>query len=197
MSSRDFQAIQPTLARNDSGLRRSVSRPQPRSRPVLSCLRCRHRKIKCDRRLPCKQCTLTSHERQCSYNARPKPDEAGGPTTRNGSPSSRLVTNDFHTDLSHHSSIAISTESYNTSRPEMLAALQERVRKLERFGTTNYFPAMKTPNSEKDCREGDDASPKVDAALSIKPSGPKYHSQSYKKSLLHHVRRVSRIMICF
>jgi hypothetical protein len=42
--------------------------PRKRPRPVVSCLRCRHKKLKCDRTSPCENCTKASIADTCTYS---------------------------------------------------------------------------------------------------------------------------------
>lgn len=39
----------------------------PRSRPIVSCLNCRRKKQKCDRRLPCNSCIRSGRPSTCQY----------------------------------------------------------------------------------------------------------------------------------
>lgn len=39
----------------------------PRSRPIVSCLNCRRKKQKCDRRLPCNSCVRSGRPSSCQY----------------------------------------------------------------------------------------------------------------------------------
>jgi hypothetical protein len=43
--------------------------PKKRPRPVLSCIECRKKKLKCDRLLPCTQCTRGNRISQCLYQS--------------------------------------------------------------------------------------------------------------------------------
>jgi len=43
--------------------------PPKRPRPVVSCLRCREKKLRCDRTTPCENCTKASIAETCTYNA--------------------------------------------------------------------------------------------------------------------------------
>ncbi len=43
-----------------------TSRKRPR--PVVSCLRCRDKKLKCDRTAPCENCVKASTANTCTYN---------------------------------------------------------------------------------------------------------------------------------
>jgi Fungal Zn(2)-Cys(6) binuclear cluster domain len=203
MSSIEAQPTPSTLTIEDTGnshTRRPFSQPRPRPRPVLSCLRCRSRKIKCDRLVPCKQCTLTGHDRECSYNARPRPD--GGPRKVNGSISRQDPTNASLADMGNsnpQAPIVLSTTSQGSPELEALITLQQRLQKLEQLCATHSRTPVKTLNHENVGREMGHPVPKVDGRLSIKTSGPRYHSESYKKSLLHHVSSTftNGIEVCF
>jgi len=51
-----------------------------RPRPVISCLECRRKKLKCDRTQPCQQCVKSGRPERCSYQAGQEPDgSASGP----------------------------------------------------------------------------------------------------------------------
>ena len=43
-----------------------------RPRPVVSCLRCREKKLKCDRVAPCQNCVRGGFEAQCTYHQQPE-----------------------------------------------------------------------------------------------------------------------------
>ena len=46
----------------------------PRPRPILSCLNCRRKKLKCDRNSPCNQCIKSGRQSQCTFS---NPQEKG------------------------------------------------------------------------------------------------------------------------
>lgn len=46
----------------------SSGQPRKRPRPVISCLRCREKKLKCDRVTPCENCTKAGCPADCVYN---------------------------------------------------------------------------------------------------------------------------------
>jgi Fungal specific transcription factor domain/Fungal Zn(2)-Cys(6) binuclear cluster domain len=51
-----------------------------RPRPVISCLDCRRKKLKCDRNLPCQQCVKGGRAASCSFQPGQEPDvRAAGP----------------------------------------------------------------------------------------------------------------------
>lgn len=45
--------------------------PRKRPRPVVSCLRCRDKKLKCDRSLPCENCVKAQIADTCTYRHSP------------------------------------------------------------------------------------------------------------------------------
>ncbi|KAJ5758050.1 uncharacterized protein N7511_006744 [Penicillium nucicola] len=47
------------------------SQSRKRARPVVSCLRCREKKLKCDRVDPCENCIKAGHRADCAYNQHP------------------------------------------------------------------------------------------------------------------------------
>lgn len=48
-----------------------TSQSRKRARPVVSCLRCREKKLKCDRVDPCENCIKAGHRTDCTYNQHP------------------------------------------------------------------------------------------------------------------------------
>lgn len=170
---------------------------RPRPRPVLSCLRCRRRKIKCDRSLSCKQCTLTGHDRLCTYNAQPKSGGVASPYTFNGSHSTHSSADTSVTgalNLNVRKSILIGTESQPGVETETPFDIQQRLKSLEQLcATHSYYPPIKTLDRENGKKRSNESLPKANAALSIKPSGARYHSQTYKKSIFHHVSLSSMV----
>lgn len=57
-----------------SDLSENMTGPKKRNRTVYSCIRCRKRKLKCDRVRPCGQCTVSKAE--CVYQDQPKTPSA-------------------------------------------------------------------------------------------------------------------------
>ncbi|CEJ54176.1 hypothetical protein PMG11_00497 [Penicillium brasilianum] len=45
-----------------------ISSSRKRPRPVVSCLRCREKKLKCDRAAPCQNCSKAGCRAECTYN---------------------------------------------------------------------------------------------------------------------------------
>ncbi|KAF7951395.1 hypothetical protein EAE96_006708 [Botrytis aclada] len=59
------------------------TQPRKRRRPALSCIQCRHRKIKCDRNMPCGQC-ISSKTAACQYSSDPAPHSKRSRVNGNG-----------------------------------------------------------------------------------------------------------------
>ncbi|KAL4930299.1 Zn(II)2Cys6 transcription factor [Aspergillus undulatus] len=51
----------------DLGQPSSARQPRKRPRPVISCLRCREKKVKCDRVVPCQNCARAGDAERCEY----------------------------------------------------------------------------------------------------------------------------------
>lgn len=85
-----------------------------RPRPVVSCLNCRRKKLKCDRRLPCETCVKSGRSEDCAYAAgqEPLPNGDGEPSdaSKRQRPEAGSSTN-------------VTLERFNE--------LEERVRRLE------------------------------------------------------------------
>jgi hypothetical protein len=76
--------LTPGTTTSTAGAADSPALPNKRPRPVLSCMECRRKKLKCDRLLPCNQCSKNGQSRHCCYYSR-KPsgqvsDESDGET---------------------------------------------------------------------------------------------------------------------
>lgn len=54
--------------------RSHTRQPAKRDRAVLSCLRCRKHKVRCDRRTPCGRCMKNNKESECIYSEFPGPE---------------------------------------------------------------------------------------------------------------------------
>lgn len=54
-----------------------VREPAKRDRAILSCIRCRKHKVRCDRRTPCGRCMKNNKESECVYAEPPASDSPG------------------------------------------------------------------------------------------------------------------------
>lgn len=62
-----MSAVMDQLAGISEPATKAGAPPRKRRRPALSCAECRRRKIKCDRNIPCRQCTQ-SKSATCTYS---------------------------------------------------------------------------------------------------------------------------------
>ncbi|OAA78029.1 C6 transcription factor [Akanthomyces lecanii RCEF 1005] len=51
-----------------------IRQPPKRDRAILSCIRCRKHKVRCDRRTPCGRCMKNNKESECIYSEFPGPE---------------------------------------------------------------------------------------------------------------------------
>ncbi len=89
--------------------------PRKRRRPALSCTECRRRKVRCDQKIPCTQCTKSKHA-ECKFDpdATPKARESANPTT------SKLLPNEtFDSPM---------TRGTNSLNPQVAATLVSDIR---------------------------------------------------------------------
>lgn len=94
--------------------RQTLKRP----RPVVSCLNCRRKKLKCDRSLPCEQCVKSGASDHCCY----APGQHPSSTTRGSNDGFEKQQPDQSTDAIAPSEIT----------PARFDDLQARVNQLER-----------------------------------------------------------------
>lgn len=187
----DTRATQPAITddkTNPSNVG-PISSSRPRPRPVLSCLRCRHRKIKCDRLLPCKQRSMAGQANQCRYKHRPMPG-ANGPQTYQVQSSVAEVIGDSLVEPQDQDPQTLVDSTISTEgilKPNTLSSLIQRLERLERLHHSYSSNLSDKSKNETYSKDTNGHPRKADAALSMKPSGPRYHSQSYKKLLFHHV----------
>jgi hypothetical protein len=104
-----------------------------RPRPVISCLECRRKKLKCDRLDPCQQCIKIGRPGRCTYQSgqEPVPNTAylrGHPSKRQrlDTPAAEDGNGDNATLEDYHSPVPHSTGK------GVVEDLQERVARLER-----------------------------------------------------------------
>ena len=103
-----------------------------RSRPVISCLECRRKKLKCDRTQPCRQCIKVARPSRCQYQPGQDPESnVGYPPAISNRP---LCPNPFTTGIANGELLG-RNDAHNQLPPParrgILEELQERVAKLE------------------------------------------------------------------
>lgn len=175
-----------------------VQSSQKRPRPVLSCLECRRKKLKCDRLLPCKQCDKAGVSAQCKYN--------------------RHLESQSQVQLTDESDLERDQRAWKTARPEQRSSshrqgdssmehasssssgvvskkqigviedLQYRVNQLERLSSgRSQSPALAQQNDSGYAEQGSRSSPNYMGVLSVKGSRSRYHGLNHKITLLQQV----------
>lgn len=91
----------------------------PRSRPIVSCLNCRRKKQKCDRRSPCNSCIRSGKPESCEYTPGQEPVLGNGDEDPQGSTKRRRVDSDDRSDVDSQ----VTSASFNE--------LRQRVSQLE------------------------------------------------------------------
>lgn len=102
----------------DKATESSESSWNPRSRPIVSCLNCRRKKQKCDRRCPCNSCIRSGRPDSCEYAPGQEPISGSGDDEPQSS-KRRRIDSDDRSDVEAQVTVA----SFNE--------LQERVNQLE------------------------------------------------------------------
>lgn len=97
-----------------------ISPSRKRPRPVVSCLRCREKKLKCDRATPCQNCTKAGCRAECTYNQHPHLQSSGS------LPKAKRVRISPERDETDQQS-----QSQSRSGTGIIEDLQQRVVKLE------------------------------------------------------------------
>ncbi|EPS27912.1 hypothetical protein PDE_02856 [Penicillium oxalicum 114-2] len=152
-------------------------RKRPRPRPVVSCLRCREKKLKCDRTCPCQNCIKAGCRTECTYHTRPHADEPQGCKSKKSRSSSEVD------DTNHGPSLRLGTG--------VVEDLQQRVARLEELLIVRSDVSNSTPVSM--ARTGESVQRRDSAVLAlpypgtlvVKGSRSRYHGQNSRVSLLN------------
>lgn len=144
----------------------SQSNATKRPRPVISCLECRRKKLKCDRSHPCQQCLKIGRPGRCQYQRGSEPETNGGLSPAAQPKRPRL---DFNPVAENQESSFITKKTPNETtlvqpKPGIIEDLQDRVAKLEkalisqsgRPATTSNDHALDTTIGNSDGDEGQD-----------------------------------------
>ncbi|KAE8151522.1 hypothetical protein BDV25DRAFT_171383 [Aspergillus avenaceus] len=149
--------------------------PRKRPRPVVSCLRCREKKLKCDRVSPCQNCTKAGCREDCAYSYS---GNAPDPLPRAKRPRCS-------------SSECEHLESRTEPRLGVLEDLQQRVIKLEERLSMRPPEASQarevqpaTVHARKDDTAQPADSPPFLGTLVVKGSRTRYHGQNNRVTLL-------------
>ncbi|KAF2198585.1 hypothetical protein GQ43DRAFT_378261 [Delitschia confertaspora ATCC 74209] len=142
-----------------------------RPRPVVSCLRCREKKLKCDRASPCQNCVKGHCPNDCAYAQFPPP----GSSTTAGSKPKRD---------------GVSQASITPPEPGPIEDLQQRVAKLEEiliFRPASSYEAMQSPAPSNGTNQSTASAPSHQflGTLVVKGSRSRYHGQNDRETLLN------------
>ncbi|PKY03675.1 hypothetical protein P168DRAFT_270105 [Aspergillus campestris IBT 28561] len=160
-----------------------ASQPRKRPRPVVSCLRCREKKLKCDRSMPCQNCTKSGCPSDCMYNNQSPASQDVLPRAKRVHLGSEAV--DQHADPRG--------ESGRNAGVGLIEDLQLRLAKLE------DLLSVKTPANLVSSRDGSvrGASPQstgiaqpaspppFQGTVVVKGTRTRYHGQNDRISLLN------------
>jgi hypothetical protein len=172
-----------------------VKVPQKRPRPVLSCLECRRKKLKCSRTFPCAQCTKTGGASRCSYNEYAQctpPSEAAHDVSysEDGGTAGKIVSRrvtERHEETERPSHGSNMTQT-SVAKLGIIEDLQSRVKKLEQE-LKSHTPNL---NHLREHERADDYRTKQNdvsfrGVVRLKDSTTRFHGQNQKVALLNHV----------
>lgn len=175
-------------------MNKGIKVPQKRPRPVLSCLECKKKKLKCDRQSPCLQCVKSGRSSQCSYS---ETSSSTGPSqqapcaaeaTCVGRPAKLarvMPVEGIHVQVAD-----ISMVSNHASSPVVkvgvIEDLQNRVQRLEEQLAVQSRGLSPPRNHTDQTRRLNVTSKGV---VHLKGSSTRFHGQNQKAALLNHVRR--------
>jgi hypothetical protein len=168
--------------------------PQKRPRPVLSCLECRRKKLKCSRTLPCIQCTKASRATHCSYNEYPSgitPSEAAQDISHTeGGRVRKIVRGTVSEQRQNPECLSPGPNTNLTSAPKLgiIEDLQNRVEKLENQlkGHATTMNHLRGDGSDDEYR-AKRYNVSSRGIIHLKDSSTRYHGQNQKAALLIHV----------
>lgn len=109
-----------------------------RSRPVISCLECRRKKLKCDRTQPCQQCVKIGRPSRCEYQTGQEPEPSAdyqpGPLIKRPrlAPSPRDNAGEGPPEPTEGRELPLPPPTATAMRPGVIEDLQERVTRLEK-----------------------------------------------------------------
>lgn len=181
-----------------------VQVPQKRPRPVLSCVECRRKKLKCDRLLPCEQCRKASQSAQCTYSTRQGPpshaqhtDESESETgqrvkrktTESKAELRDSVSSGFPVDTTPTTTTTTTAAPVANEKVGVLEDLQSRVDKLERLLFTGRTRILASAQDElsNPVEQSAHALLRHPGILSIKGSRSRYQGPNHKITLLYQV----------
>ncbi|ORY04551.1 hypothetical protein BCR34DRAFT_55292 [Clohesyomyces aquaticus] len=153
-----------------------------RPRPVISCLRCRDKKLKCDRKTPCQNCNKANCPGECTFA--PFPTESSGKTQK----SSGMQLAMAQPNVASNGGFNGGLNGYLGPTPEAFQQLQERVARLEELVTRrSTSPRAKgaSINGSNATHVSNAAYPSQIGSVVIKGASSRYHGQNDRVTLLN------------
>ncbi|RHZ57500.1 uncharacterized protein CDV56_108101 [Aspergillus thermomutatus] len=151
------------------GLDRDGTQPRKRPRPVISCIRCRQKKLKCDRVIPCENCSKARCSSSCAFYQRP-----GSSSNANSMPAPKRIhlgvgiIEDLQQRLARvEELISIRPDS----RPSWSAVKDGLIPEDSATGVARIAPSASTPSYL--------------GTLVVKGTRTRYHGQSNRTSFLN------------
>ncbi|KAJ6102075.1 hypothetical protein N7486_004502 [Penicillium sp. IBT 16267x] len=151
-----------------------------RPRPVVSCLRCREKKLKCDRVAPCQNCVRGGFEAQCTYHQQPDSVDP-----QHSQPKSKRV------QIAEANEPEPRTQSAMGPTIGIVEDLQQRVLKLESLHAGRPHPNNFGPIRDVSVQnywhrpEISQSSSSYLGTLVVKGSRSRYHGQNDRITLLN------------
>ncbi|KAI9778554.1 MAG: hypothetical protein M1835_004904 [Candelina submexicana] len=180
--------------------------PQKRPRPVLSCIECRRKKLKCDRSLPCGQCHKAGFAARCTYNksegsssrdrahqaseSEPECDKRPRKTART---TSVIEGNHTRTHSIEHYKLHPVSVVPASDKVGVVEDLQFRVAQLERWLSVLPRSTLDAPDEDDGPRKTR-SSPSQGGFFCIKGLRSQYHGPSHKVALLQQFDEAQRFI---
>jgi hypothetical protein len=154
-----------------------------RPRPVLSCIPCRARKLKCNRASPCEQCVKAGRVEECTFTSAQSHLDTRQPAESLAVPVAQPKKRQFQE--------VDRTDAHIPSTPGLgvIEDLQLRVKLLEDAISTGSFVDLA---ARQHAPAAENSDPKVGKTLEVDGTKIRYHGGFHRKALLLQV-----IIFCF
>ncbi|KAL3480472.1 hypothetical protein BJX99DRAFT_254463 [Aspergillus californicus] len=170
----------------DLGQTSSADHARKRTRPVVSCLRCREKKLKCDRVTPCENCIKAGCPTGCAFQ-----DGLGNAPKRVRLESGAMSTDSSDRNLTLRSDTGLG----------IIEDLQQRVRRMEDlFSIRSEAQLAGTNGMVLDRADAPEVAPPLSArpylgTLGVKGSRTRYHGHNHRISLLRQCEEARNFLV--
>jgi len=159
-----------------------------RPRPVLSCLECRRKKLKCDRLLPCQQCRKSGRPALCAYISGTDPDSRANESEDGDHEPKRVKkTPVTETQAVQEPERNLDLRVVPSRRSGVLEELQDRVARLEE-ATGLHSQVSLGPSCDNDEQDRIDGNDINDITKPASISTSRYHARGRRMTLLSQAR---------